>query len=294
MTTIRKRKDYQLAVVEVFSGPSFLWAEVVCWSLRLLNKPYVLTLHGGNLPAFSQRWPKRMRFLLQKAAKITTPSRYLKDNLSLYSHQIQYLPNALDLLNYSFRVCSRPAPRISWLRALRYIYNPVLALRTLGLLAVEFPSIHLDMIGPDQKDGSLELVLKTADKFGVQDNVRLVGGVPKREVPSRLAQSDIFLNTTNYESFGVTVMEAAACGLCIVTTNVGELPYLWKDGHDALLVPPDDPEAMAAAVRRILTEPGLAERLSRNARQKAEQFDWSLILPQWEALLTAVAEGHYR
>jgi glycosyltransferase involved in cell wall biosynthesis len=107
-----------------------------------------------------------------------------------------------------------------------------------------------------------------------------------------LSEGDIFLNTTNHESFGVSVMEAAACGLCIVSTNVGELSLLWQDGHDSLLVQPDDHEAMASAVRGILCEPKLAERLSRNARAKAEQFDWSKILPQWEALLQEVAAQH--
>ena len=80
-----------------------------------------------------------------------------------------------------------------------------------------------------------------------------------------------------------------ACGLCIVSTRVGGIPYLLEDGSDALLVPPNDPDAMAAAVRRILTEPGLAERLSRNARQKASGFDWRTILPRWEALFTEIA-----
>jgi glycosyltransferase involved in cell wall biosynthesis len=87
------------------------------------------------------------------------------------------------------------------------------------------------------------------------------------------------------------VLEAMACGLCIVSTNVGGLTYLLEDEHDALLVPPNDPAAMAAAVRRLLTEPGLAERLSRNARHKAEEFDLSVILPQWERLIETVADG---
>jgi len=68
------------------------------------------------------------------------------------------------------------------------------------------------------------------------------------------------------------------------------LRYLWEDGVDALLVPPNDPEAMAAAVSRILNEPGLAEKLSRNARKKAEQFDWSIILPKWEELIQSTIE----
>jgi len=60
---------------------------------------------------------------------------------------------------------------------------------------------------------------------------------------------------------------------------------------NALLVPPRDAEAMAGAVRRILTEPSLAERLSRNARLRAEAHGWSVVLPHWEELLEKVAAG---
>ena len=145
------------------------------------------------------------------------------------------------------------------------------------------------MFGPDKGDGSLEQVKSEVRRLDLEGRVGVPGAVPKTGVPAALNSGDIFLNTTNYESFGVSVMEAAACGLCIVSTNVGELSLLWQDGHDALLVQPGDAKAMAAAVRRILSEPGLAERLSRNARAKAERFDWSVILPQWEALLLEVA-----
>jgi glycosyltransferase involved in cell wall biosynthesis len=78
----------------------------------------------------------------------------------------------------------------------------------------------------------------------------------------------------------------------VVSTNVGGIPYLLNNEKDALLVPPNDPEAMATAVRRILTEPGLAARLSQNARCKVEQFEWSVILPQWEALFSEIINQH--
>ena len=80
-TTWRRRNDYQSALVDVFSGASFLWAEASCYSLKLLGKPYVLALSGGNLPTFARRWPRRMRFLLHRAARVTTPSWYLEENL---------------------------------------------------------------------------------------------------------------------------------------------------------------------------------------------------------------------
>jgi glycosyltransferase involved in cell wall biosynthesis len=103
-------------------------------------------------------------------------------------------------------------------------------------------------------------------------------------------RGDIFLNTTNVDNTPISVIEAMACGLCVVSTNVGGLPYLLENEEDALLVAPGDPEAMATAVRRLLTDAELAERLSRNARRKAEQFDWSVILPRWQALLRLAAK----
>jgi glycosyltransferase involved in cell wall biosynthesis len=164
-----------------------------------------------------------------------------------------------------------------------------MAVECLAFLRASLPTATLRMVGPDKKDGTLALVRRRAVELGVEGGLEIVGAVSKSRVPAELALGDIFLNTTNYDSFGVSVAEAAACGLCAITTAVGEHPHLWLDGHDALLVPPNDAPAMAAAVRRILTEPGLAERLSRNARAKTAQFDWSVILPQWEALLMEVA-----
>ena len=118
------------------------------------------------------------------------------------------------------------------------------------------------------------------------------GKILKREVPRILSDYDVFLNTTRAESFGISVVEAAALGLCIVTTNVGELPYIWEHEKNALLVPPDDPQAMANAILRILDEPELAQSLSINARAKAEQYDWSRILPIWTELIERVIVEH--
>ncbi len=88
----------------------------------------------------------------------------------------------------------------------------------------------------------------------------------------------------------VSVLEAMGCGLCVVSTNVGGIPYLLEHEKDALLVPPGQADKMAAAVRRILTEPGFAEKLSRNARRKAEQFAWDAVLPKWENILLDLGE----
>jgi glycosyltransferase involved in cell wall biosynthesis len=290
-TVWRERERYAVAHVAVFSGSAFVWAEAVCWLLRRLGTPYVLTLRGGNLPSFARRWPGRVRRLLRSAAAVTVPSGFLRDQLCPLRSDLRLLPNAVDVGGAPFRLRASLEPRLVWLRAFHELYNPSLAPRVLAALADRWPHATLTMIGADKGDGSLQRAMSVAESLGAADRARFVGAVAKREVPSRLSEGDIFLNTTNADNTPVSVIEAMACGLCVVSTNVGGLPHLLEDGHDALLVPPDDPQAMADAVRRILGDSHLAARLSRNARAKAESMDWETVLPQWELLLTHVARG---
>jgi glycosyltransferase involved in cell wall biosynthesis len=290
LTTIwQRRHEFHVAQVDVYSGPAFLWAEASCTVLRRLGKPYVLTLHGGNLPGFARRRPDRVRRLLQSGTVVTTPSEYLRDQMSSYRSDLRLLPNALDLTAYRYRRRSRPEPNLVWLRAFHEIYNPMLGPRVLELLRRDFPDLRLTMVGPDKGDGSLQRTRDLAVTLGVRDRLDLPGGVPKNQTPGWLDKGDIFLNTPRVDNTPVSVLEAMACGLCIVSTKVGGIPYLLEDRTDALLVPDDDPAAMAAAVRQILTDRALADRLSTHARAKAEQHDWPVILPQWQALLTGVA-----
>jgi glycosyltransferase involved in cell wall biosynthesis len=284
-TVWRERGSYDVAQVDVYSGKAFMWAELVCAALRQAGKPYVLTLHGGNLPRFARRWPGRLRRLLQSAAFVTSPSSFLADSLRRVREDILVIPNPLEIGRYPFSIRSEAHPRLVWLRAFHRTYNPRLAPRVVALLAEEFPDVSLVMVGRDRGDGSLQETQDLARRLGVTARVSFPGGVSKAAVPDWLNRGDIFLNTTDVDNTPVSVLEAMACGMCVVSTDVGGLPYLLEDGRTALLVPPDDPLAMAGGVRRLLERPELSERLSRSARQAAEAFQWGAILPKWEALL---------
>lgn len=289
LTVWRERNRYGVAQVDVYSGPAFVWAELVCWALRKVRKPYILTLRGGNLPAFAGSADQRVRRLFQSASAVTAPSMYLLEQMHRHCTDIILLSNPIYLTKYSFSLRRQPAPRLIWLRALHNIYNPSLAVQVVALLRESLPGVRLSMIGPDKGDGSLQSARDLALKLGVADRITFTGPVPKDSIAHWLNQGDIFLNTTRVDNTPVSVLEAMACGLCVVSTNVGGIPYLLQNEGDSLLVPDDDHVAMAAAVQRLVTEDGLAERLSRNARQKSEQFSWSNVLPQWEKLLMEVA-----
>jgi glycosyltransferase involved in cell wall biosynthesis len=220
---------------------------------------------------------------------VTVPSRYLQETLGSYRGDLRLVRNPLDLGSYTYHQRTGPGIRLVWLRAFHAIYNPSLAPRVLARLHADFPELRLTMIGPDKGDGSLQHTIQTARDLGVEGSVDIVGGVPKSEVPAHLGEGDIFLNTTNVDNAPVSVVEAMASGLCVVSTAVGGLPYLLDDGRNALLVPQDDPDSMANAIRRILTEPELASTLSVNARKEAERADWSHVLPQWLEIFQQLA-----
>ncbi len=289
-TIWRRRYAYAVAHVDVFSGSAFFLAEAACRMLHAARKPYVLTLRGGNLPVFAGRWPGRVRRLLRSAAVVTAPSRYLPGEMKEYRADIRLVPNPVDVESCRFRLRKRPEPRLVWLRAFHQVYNPSLAPKVLALLAREVSDVRLTMVGIDKGDGSLQAMQQLARRLAVADRITLAGAVPKTEVPHWLSQGDIFLNTTNVDNAPVSVLEAMACGLCVVSTKVGGVAHLLCDGRDALLVPADNADAMAAAIKRILAEPGLAESLSQRARIKSQSCGWSAVLPQWERLFQSLAD----
>ena len=288
-TTYSRRREYELAHVDVFSGSAFVWAEAVCFELRRLDKPYVLTLRGGNLPRFAAKWPRRTRRLLASARVVTAPSGWLKAELAKIAPNVVVLPNALETETYRCHVRSHSNPRLIWVRAFHELYNPVMAVEVLANLHDR--TAILTMIGVDKADGSLDAVSRRAHELGVIDRLTIVPGVPKREVAKYLAEASIFLNTTNVDNTPISVLEAMASGLCVVSTNAGGVRFVVSDGTNGLLVPPRSPNAMAEAVDRILDDRALATRLSQHAVETSESFDWSHVIAEWEHLFMRVARA---
>lgn len=284
-TAWRERDNYEIALMDIFSGPAFIWAEAVGMLLRKIQKKYVLTLHGGYLPEFSRRWPGRVRKLLQTAEIVTTPSRFLYEKMSLYRKDLRLLPNPIDLDRYRFHLREQARPKLIWLRSFHQIYNPQLAIEVTSRIRAVHERVELIMIGPDKGDGSLEATRTLIIKNELEDVVQIVGGISKSEVPRWLNQGDVFLNTTNIDNAPVSVIEAMACGLCVVSTNVGGIVYLLRDGQDSLLVPPGRPGEMEKAVLQILNNNKLARTLSENGRKKAINHGWTKVLPRWREIL---------
>jgi glycosyltransferase involved in cell wall biosynthesis len=138
------------------------------------------------------------------------------------------------------------------------------------------------MAGQDK--GLLQGMKDLARERRLEQSIRFPGFLDMTGKQREFSTHDIFLNTNRVDNTPVSVIEAAAFGLPIVATAVGGVPYLLEHEHTGLLVPDDDAETKTQAVIRLLQDAALATRLSQNARQWAEQFDWERVISQWESL----------
>jgi glycosyltransferase involved in cell wall biosynthesis len=287
-TALGGRGGYRVAVVDVYSGQAFWWAEAAARAVKLRGRPVVLALHGGRLPEFAERHGGRVGRLLGLADAVVAPSGYLQEALGRWRRGIEVIPNAIEVERYPFRLRTRAEARLVWLRAFHEIYRPEMAVEVLERVRRERGEARLTMIGAD-KDGSMERVRALARRLGVEEAVELRPAVVKEEVGAALAAGDVFLNTAQTDNMPVSVLEAMACGLCVVSTDVGGVRYLVEDGADGLLVKPGDADGMARAVLRILGEEELSARLSAMGRRKAEGHNWAAVLGEWVRVLREAA-----
>ena len=116
----------------------------------------------------------------------------------------------------------------------------------------------------------------------------MLGAVPHADLPRYHAAADVFAApATGHESFGMVLVEAMAAGLPVVASDISGYREVVRDDVEGLLVPAGDPGALAAAVRRVLSDPALAERLKVAGRRRAEGFSWARIVPRIEAAYEA-------
>ena len=280
---VKYRRWTQMVLLDTYSTQNFYYALTVSQLCRVLHLKYIPSLNGGNLPMRLEKNPKLCGLIFNNAYKLVSPSIYLKEAFESYGYpKVFYIPNNLELDAYRYHTKAFVKPKLLWVRSFSKIYNPQLAIHVLKLLQDDGIDAELCMVGPDS-DGSLKPVKQLAKKLDVA--VRITGKLPKKEWIALAKDYNIFINTTNFDNMPVSVIEAMALGLPIVSTNVGGIPFLIENDIDGLLVPANDVYAMVNAIKRLLNNPVAAQAMAFNARQKVEQFDWEVVKHQWFEVL---------
>jgi glycosyltransferase involved in cell wall biosynthesis len=129
-----------------------------------------------------------------------------------------------------------------------------------------------------RRDAEARRLRALAKAHGVADRVRLLGGVPRAEMPALMRSADVVLCTPWYEPFGIVPLEAMASGVPVVAAAVGGLTDTVLDGTTGILVPPRDAERLADAVAPLLAQPDYRARLGANGLRRARgRYDWNVI-----------------
>ncbi|SNR36457.1 glycosyltransferase family 4 protein [Lutibacter flavus] len=281
---LKNRNKVDVLLIDTFSTLNFYYAFVISQFARLLNIKYIPILHGGNLPFRIENSKFTSKLIFKNSYKNISPSIYLQKEFSARGYKTEYIPNSIPIKEYNFKERQHLSPKILWVRAFDKTYNPLLAVKVLNLVKKQFENAKLCMVGPT-KDGTFEEVQLLVDKLNLTENIKFTGVLKKEDWHQLSNEYDIFINTTNIDNMPVSLLEAMALGLPIISTNVGGIPYLIKNKENGILVSANDEQEMANAIINILNNPDEANRLSLSARLFSEQFDIEKIKVQWYNLL---------
>ena len=275
-----KKSDYVL--IDTYSTVNFYYAFVISQICRILKLKYIPILHGGNLPNRLLKNPTLSNLIFKNSYINIAPSKYLEVAFKKHKYEVELIPNTINILDYPYQHRKKLQPNLFFVRAFAKIYNPCMAIEVLKELQKEYPTAKLCMVGPD-RDGTLKEVSSIIKKYNLEESVEITGVLTKKEWHKKSRNFDIFINTTNVDNTPISIIEAMALGLPVVSTKVGGIPYLIDDKETGLLVGTNDVKTMVFEIKKLLQ--GSYNQLARNARVQVEGYDWNIVRTKWIKIL---------
>lgn len=262
----------------------------------------IFTEHGRHFPDVVG-WKRRMvnrLFLQHLASEVNAVAQFSGDAVRVIDGfsrwPVRVIPNGIETHRYG-----DGAGTVAEARATlgipvdrRYLvcvarFHPVKDHRTLiaafARVSASRPDVDLLLAGDGALRADLEQQVRDA---GLTERVRFLG--VRRDVPTVLRAADVFVLASVSEGASITVLEAMATGLPIVTTRVGGNPELVREGQDGLLVPRGNSEALAVALGQVLDDPALVRRLGQSAQARArDEYDLADTIAAYARLYGAAA-----
>lgn len=267
-------------VVHVFSASywSFLLAPMpAIVAAKLLRKRVILNYHSGEAGDHLANWGNRVHPWLKLVDSIVVPSRYLQEVFAKYGYHAVVIPNILDLSRFAFR--ERRELKLNFIsnRNFEIHYQVDNTLRAFALIRRRHPSAKLVVAGV----GPLEAELKQlAVDLGLED-VPFVGRVEPEVMQDLLSQHDFFLNSSVIDNQPISVLEAFACGLAVISTPTGDLANMVRDGETGVVIEPFKPEQMADAVDRLIQAGEVGVAMRRRALEETNAYRWPNVRAAW-------------
>ena len=269
-------------VVHVFTAsfwPFLLTTTPAVLLARLMGRPVILNYHDGRAPAHIGRpW---VQWVLRRATVLVFPSEFLLDVFRRFGFDGEVVHNVVETEKFHFRPRDPIAPVLLSSRLLEELYAVDNTIRAYVELKQRYPDARLIIMGAGDREAALRNLV-AEEKI---DGVDFIGAVPHDDVAAWFDRADILVNSSREDNMPLSLIEAFAAGLAVVTTRAGGIPHIVQHERNGLLVPVDQPAALAAAVLRILEDRALARRLTEQARADClERYSWPAARLRWSSL----------
>ena len=255
---------------------------------RVRRVPVILNYHDGRAAAHLRWWRGFLRWAIGSAAALVVPSGYLKDVFARHGYAPLIITNVVPTGRITYSPEETVTPRLISNRLLEPLYRVENSVRAFGLLRDRYPDARLDIYGCGRSERGLR---KLVADLGLQ-GVEFHGRVSADEMARTLEAGGIVVNSSMTDNMPHIVIEAFAAGRPLVTTPAGGIPYMVEHERTALVVPQDDPEAMAAAIIRLLQDPVLSRRLTDAGRAECRRYTWDVAGPEWRDLYRRVTASN--
>jgi phenylacetate-CoA ligase len=265
-------------VAHVFSASysSFLLTCLPAWLIsRWQGKRFVLNYHTAR------SWEKfaasrLVRFVLSRTANIVVPSAYLAAKFAEAGLTVSIVPNIIrDQFHYRPR--TNLLPTILCARNLSPDYGIDVIIHAFAVVQAYYPDAVLYLIGDGPLRPDLEALVRRLGLSGVE----FCGTVSNEQMPGWYERADLFVNASFLDNAPLSIVEAMACGMPVVTTAAGGIPWMVIHEVTALIAPVGDPQALAEQVLRLLREKDLAAKIARQAHDALGSYCWSSVRAKW-------------
>jgi glycosyltransferase involved in cell wall biosynthesis len=269
----------------IFANSGWSWqlfTAPAVWIAWLRNTPVIINYHGGGARDYLNKSIRWIRPTLKRASDIVVPSGFLREVFLEYGVDAEIIPIIIDLDR--FKPCPQrreryqSGPHLVVTRNLESIYDIQTAIHAVSILSKTVSGIRLSIAGDGPQRTQLHELVR---QLGLEDTVTFTGRLTLEDIASLYQEADIMLNPTTVDNMPNSVLESLACGIPVITTDVGGIPYIVQDGKTALMVEVGDAEGMAAQVNRLLQDSSLFEALVENGKKEVMAYTWSEIKQKW-------------
>jgi len=262
---------------------------------KALGKPSLLKISGwwemerGFLRAsgLSNRLMRKVLFRVGTIVAVSEEIRERVTSMGYPSQRVLCLPNGVDTRRFAPASPSERPPRIIFVGRLVPVKGLPVLLGAVRRLKEHFPELALDLVGAGFSEEELKQLV---GELGLEAQVRFLGRIDDTE--AALAAADIFVQPSLSEGLPNSLLEAMACGLPCVVTNVGGMPQVVQDGVHGFVVEANRVEELALALERLLSDRALRLRMGQQGRAKMlREFSLDAVAENYLAYYRKVARN---